>query len=316
MEFIGGTTITSLSPLVKLELDGSALAGELFKAYLQQILLDGFFHADPHPGNVLMTGDGRIAMLDLGMVARIGPRLQENLIQLLLAIAEGRSDDAVSFALRIGDRQPGFDQPEFSRRISQLVQQQQGAQLDKIQVGRVMLDVTRFSADLGIVFPVEMILLGKTLLNLDQVGWTLDPQFDPNAAIREYGSELLQQRLKKDASPGNLFSTVLEMKDFVEQMPGRVNKILDAVANNQLEVKVNAIDEQKLMSGFQKVANRITLGLILSALILGASQLLQVHTSFQILGYPGLAIIFFLVAAFGGIALMVSILRDDRERRR
>ena len=116
----------------------------------------------------------------------------------------------------------------------------------------------------------------------------------------------------KSASPGNLFSSVLEMKDFAERLPGRVNKILDAVAGNELEIKVQAIDEQKLMHGFQKVANRITLGLVLSALILGASQLMQVHTTWTVLGYPGLAIIFFLLAAAGGLFLMGSvILRDD-----
>ena len=101
------------------------------------------------------------------------------------------------------------------------------------------------------------------------------------------------------------------MKDFVERLPARVNKILDAVANNQLSVKVDAIDEMRLMAGFQKVANRITMGLLLAALILGAAQLMRIETSFRILGYPGLAIIFFLLAAGGGVALMLSILFKD-----
>jgi len=115
----------------------------------------------------------------------------------------------------------------------------------------------------------------------------------------------------KSASPGNLFSSILEMKEFVERLPGRVNKILDAVANNQLEVKVDAIDEARLTAGFQKVANRITMGLVLAALIIGAAMLMPVETSFRILGYPGLAIILFLLAAGGGIALMFSILFKD-----
>ena len=97
-----------------------------------------------------------------------------------------------------------------------------------------------------------------------------------------------------------MFSGVLELKEFMERLPGRVNKILDTVANNQLEVKVDAIDEARLMAGFQKVANRITLGLALAALIIGAAMLMQVETTFRILGYPGLAIIFFLLAAGGG----------------
>jgi hypothetical protein len=101
------------------------------------------------------------------------------------------------------------------------------------------------------------------------------------------------------------------MKDLMERLPGRVNKILDAVANNELEVKIDAIDEARLMAGFQKVANRITLGLLLAALIIGAAMLMRVDTAFRILGYPGLAIIFFLLAAGGGLALMLTILLKD-----
>ena len=311
MEFIAGTPITRLSPLARLELDGAALADELFRAYLQQILVDGFFHADPHPGNILMTDDGKIAMLDLGMVAQVSPRLQESLIQLLLAIAEGRSDDAVTHSLRMGERRSDFDEPAFRERLSYLVAQHQGASLDQVEVGRAVLDVTRLAAELGLEFPSELIMLGKTLLNLDQVGWSLDPNFDPNAAIRRHAAELLEERLSKAATPGNLLSGVLEMKDFVERLPGRVNQLLDAIVNNQLEVKVNAIDEQKLMSGFQKVANRITMGLILAALIVGASQLMQVRTTWTILGYPGLAMIFFVLAAAGGVILLLSIFFKD-----
>ncbi len=154
-------------------------------------------------------------------------------------------------------------------------------------------------------------MLGKTLLNLDQIAQELDPKFNPNAAIRDHAASIMRSRLLKSASPGNLFSTVLEMKDLVERLPGRVNKILDAVANNELAVKVDPIDEVRLMAGFQKVANRITLGLLLAALILGAALLMRVDTPFRIFGYPGLAIIFFLLAAGGALGLMVTILFKD-----
>jgi hypothetical protein len=113
-------------------------------------------------------------------------------------------------------------------------------------------------------------------------------------------------------SPGNVFGSLLEKKELVERLPGRLNRILDRIAANELEVKVDAIDEATLTAGFQKVANRITLGLLLAALIVGASLLMQVPTSFQLLGYPGLAIVLFLLAAAGGIALALAILLGDR----
>jgi ubiquinone biosynthesis protein len=311
MEYISGTKITTLSPVALLELNGAALAEQLFRAYLKQILVDGFFHADPHPGNVLVTDAGQIALLDLGMVGRIAPRLQEPLLQLLLAISEGKSDDAVGFALKLGEVRPDFDAPEFSRRVADLVGRHQDAKLRNMQVGKAVLEIGRIAGDVGLRLPSELTMLGKTLLNLDQIAEALDPTFNPNASIRRNAAEIMRGRLLKSASPGNMFGGILELKEFMERLPGRVNKILDTVANNQLEVKIDAIDEARLMAGFQKVANRITLGLLLAALIIGAAMLMQVETSFRILGYPGLAIIFFLLAAGGGIALMLSILLKD-----
>jgi hypothetical protein len=119
--------------------------------------------------------------------------------------------------------------------------------------------------------------------------------------------------MTKSASPGNLFASLLEAKDFAQKLPGRVNKVLDILAKNELRLDVDAVDERLLIAGLNKIANRIALGVILAALIVGAALLMQVRTTFQILGYPGLAILLFLAAAFGGIWLVVSILVHDRE---
>jgi predicted unusual protein kinase regulating ubiquinone biosynthesis (AarF/ABC1/UbiB family) len=312
MEFVPGKKITDLSPLTRMEFDGAARAEELFRAYLEQILVHGFFHADPHPGNVFLTPDHRIALLDLGMVGRILPRLQEDLLQLLLAIAEGQGDEAANIAIKIGNEKDDFDQNVFCRRIGELVVQQKSATVEQMQVGRLVLEVAQVSAESGIRVPSELSMLGKTLLNLDQVGRALAPEFDPNASIRRNAAQILQQRLVKTLSPGNLFSGVLELKDLLQRLPARLNKLLDAVANNELKIGVDAIDERTLIVGFQKVANRITVGLILAALIVGAAMLMRVETSFRIWGYPGLAIIFFLVAAGGGITLLINILFYDK----
>ncbi len=100
-------------------------------------------------------------------------------------------------------------------------------------------------------------MLGKTLLNLDQVGRAIAPEFDPNASIRRNAAKIMQQRLIKSLSPGNLFSGMLELKDLLQRLPTRINKIFDAIADNKLKVEVDAIDEKTLILGFQKVANRI-----------------------------------------------------------
>jgi predicted unusual protein kinase regulating ubiquinone biosynthesis (AarF/ABC1/UbiB family) len=313
IDYIRGHKVTKLNPVARTEIDGSALAEQLFRGYLQQILVDGFVHADPHPGNVFLTDDERIALLDLGMVAHVTPATQENLLRLLLAVSEGRADEAATVSIGLGQIRAGFDEPGFRRDVADLVAQNQSARVSQIQVGRVVLMLARMSGERGIRMPPELTMLGKTLLNLDQIGRTLDPDFDPNAAIRRHAGELTQQRLRTAISPGNVFATLIEMKDFVEHLPRRVNRILDSVANNTFEVKVDAIDEKTLMEGFQKVANRITVGLILASLIVGAALLMRVDTTFKILGYPGLAILCFLAAAGGGVWLVLQIVMADRK---
>ena len=277
--------------------------------------MHGFFHADPHPGNVFITPDYRIALLDLGMVGRILPKLQENLMQLLLAIAEGHGDEAANIAIKIGEQKENFQSKQFVRRIGEIVAQQKTATVGEMQVGRLVLEVTQTSAESGIRVPPELTMLGKTLLNLDQVGRALAPDFDPNASIRRNAAQIMQQRLVRSISPGNLFSGVLELKDLIQRLPARLNKLFDAMANNEFKVQVDAIDERTLIEGFQKVANRITVVLILAALIVGAAMLMRVETSFRIWGYPGLAIILFLLAAGGGVTLLVNILFYDKSGR-
>jgi len=315
IDYIRGEKITKLSPLVRTEIDGEELAEQLFRAYLQQILVDGFVHADPHPGNVFLTDDNRIALLDLGMVAHVSAGMQEKLLRLLLAVSEGRAEEAATVAIGMGDVQPHFDEKGFRRDVADLVARNIGSTVGTIQVGRVVMVLARMSSERGIRIEPELTMLGKTLLNLDQVGCTLDPDFDPNASIRRNASELMRQRVRKSLSPGSLFAGVMEMKDFAENLPRRVNTILDHVARNQLEIKVDAIDEKMLLEGFIKVANRITMGLILASLIVGAALLMRVETSFRILGYPGLAILCFLFAAAGGVALVFNILWADHKHR-
>jgi ubiquinone biosynthesis protein len=316
MEYIPGKKITDVSPLRLVEIDGPGLADELFRAYLKQILVDGVFHADPHPGNVFLTEDERIALLDLGMVARLITSFHDNLLRLLLSISEGRGEDAAETAIKMGEAKPGFNRSEFVRRVTDLVAENADANLSRIDAGQVTLEITKIAADCWFRLPSEFTMIAKALLNLDRVVYTLDPGFDPNAVIRERATEILQRNVLKSLAPGNLLSGAVEVKEFVEKLPMRVNRILDAIGNNDLKIKVDAIDEKVVLEGLQKVANRISLGLVLAALIVGAALLMRVETPFRILGYPGFSMIFFLIAAIAGSALAITIVMNDVKARR
>lgn len=316
MEQVQGRKITALGPLDLLELKGAPLAEELFKAYLKQVLVDGMFHADPHPGNVFITDDGRVALIDLGQVGHAAPAMQEKMLKILLAVSEGNGEAAAEEAIKMSEKLEDFDAPEFRRRITQLVALRRDQGLEKLNVGRSLLEVSGIAQENSLVVPSEMVLLGKTLLQLDEVGRILDPQFDPNASIRRNTAALMRLRMRKDLTQGSIYSTLLEMKDFTSGLPSRLNRIMDGIANSELEVKVKATDAKVVMDGMQKIANRITMGLVLASLVIGASLLMRVPTRFQLFGFPGLAILCFLGAATGGFWLVISIFVQDYKSRK
>jgi predicted unusual protein kinase regulating ubiquinone biosynthesis (AarF/ABC1/UbiB family) len=316
MERIEGKKLTDIQPLERMELKGASLADDLLKAYLKQVLLDGLFHADPHPGNIFLTTDKRIALLDLGMVGRTSPEMQENLIKLLLAISEGHGDHVAELAIKMSETTSRFDETQFHRRTADLVAEYCNNSLKRIDVGRVLLELGRSAGQTGLYVPAELTLLGKTLLQLDQIGRALDPNFNPNEAVRRHVAEILNRRLKKEISSGKLLGVLLEMKEFIGGLPSRLNKILDAVGNSELEVKVRTTDVHIVLEGFQKIANRITTGLILAALIVGAALLMHVHTNFEIFGYPGFAMLCFMAAGGGGFWLVLNIVLADHKARK
>ncbi len=316
MDHVRGRKVTTLTPLARLDVKGAPLLEELFRSYLKQVLVDGLFHADPHPGNVFITDDGRIALLDLGMVGHTSPGMQENLLKILLAVADGKGEDAAEIAIRISEKMEDFDQADFRRQVSHLIASRRDRALEEMNVGRSLLELSQKARASGLVVPSELTLLGKTLMQLDEIGRILDPSFDPNASVRRNVMELMSQRMRRDLNQGNLFTEMLELKDFASGLPTRLNRIMDAIADSELEVNVKAVDAHVALDGMQKIANRITCGVVLAALIIGASLLMRVPTHFELFGYPGLAILLFLGAAGGAFYLVGSIFVQDYKSRK
>ena len=311
MDYVEGTKVTALSRAARAKLDAAELADVLFAVYLKQIFVDGFFHADPHPGNLLVTRDGRLAMLDLGMVAHLTPRFQDLLLQLLAAIVDGRGDEAAKHALRLGEARPDLKADEFERHMRDLVAGQRDTSLSQLATGRLVLQMSRVAAESGLRLPAEAMMLGKTLLSLDEVARRLDPDFRPHGAFRRHVDEILKSRVADSMKAESVWAGLLEVKDLAQQLPRRANQILERLAEGEVPVRVEGLDQAKFMTACQKIANRITLGLLLAALIVGAALALRVETDFRVLGYPGIAMILFLLAACGALGLIYTIVFRD-----
>lgn len=310
MDYVEGRKITDIGRLGLVDLDTGPIVEQLFSAYLHMILDAGVLHADPHPGNLLLTDDGRLALLDLGMTASVPPRIQDDIIKLLLSISDGDGEETATVLAAMGHPLDGFDAAAFRDDVSHLVSEALASGSD-VSVGTVLMDLSRLSGQHGLRPPAEMSMVGKALLNLDRATSHLDPDFAPAVAIRTNVSEIFAAGLK--VSAGGLVAAAIESKTFMAQLPKRANRIMDALADGEFRLQVQAIDEERLHTVIQRVANRVTLGIIIAATILGAAMVVRVPSEWTVLGYPGLAICLFLFAVCAGVAMAAWIFMTDRK---
>lgn len=318
MEMVAGEKVTRISELRRIDPSESLgkLGADLMRAYLDQMFVHGLIHADPHPGNVLITGDGRLALLDLGMVAHVPPRMRDQLLKLLLAIVDGRGEQAAETFVHLSTRLEEFDEPAFSREMARLIAQYASSPDAGHSEGRLLLELTRVGAACGLRSPPELPLLGKTLLNLEAVSNALDPNMPVKKIVEDHLQSVLKRQMKQMFSPNRLASDLLEVQELVRESPRRLSQLLRTLSDNRFRVHITGLEESRLIESMQKIANRISVGVITAGLIMGAALVMRIPTRVQLFGYPALALVLFLVAFVLGSTLVASSLFNDRKTAR
>jgi ubiquinone biosynthesis protein len=351
-ERVKGLKIDEISPLVRIEHDFEPLAEEITRAYLKTIIIDGHFHADPHPGNVFvilpemenpMTPselkamdrrgaerevhtpiqrieqqaqhkavvgvdvDVKLSLIDFGMTARLSTKLREQIVALLMSLADNRGDDAAETLVEVGEPLPDFDRSGYSREIAALIARNYDLAIGEVEAGKVLYEVINISYQRGLRLPAELTLLAKALFNLDAVTRALDPLFSPINAIRDYSNQLATERARQDFSPRRLLQMATASTDLLATLPHRLEVIMQRLATGQFETKVEVPQFPMLLAGLQKVANRIFSGLVLAGIVVASAMLLPHRRN---LGTAG-----FIIAGVLGIYMVVNILLSDRRGR-
>jgi ubiquinone biosynthesis protein len=317
MERIAGHKVSQAVELRRLEEPLDVLARDLMRAYLDQIFLHGLVHADPHPGNVLLMEDGRLGLVDLGMVVRLGPRIQGDLLRLLAAVAHGDGDEAADQVAKTSERLEMFDQRSWNRRCARLVSRFHcSGGLGPSSLGTLMIELTRLSAQCGLRPPAEIAVLGRTLLSLEGVVKVLDPRAEPRELVREHLETVIARRAAGQLNLRTLRERVGEVAELGRELPNQLRDVLTLLAENRFRVRVSGLEESKLLENLQKIANRITAGLISAALVVGAALALKIDAGPKLFGYPGVALVMFVLAFVLSTALVVSSLLSDRRMSR
>ena len=314
-ELVRGEKVSKLTPLMLIDRDYAELAGVVTRAYLKQICVDGFWHSDPHPGNVFIreaAGVPQLVLLDFGMVGHISHELQDEIIKLLLAISSNRGTEVAAACVRMSQAQEGFDTTKFVHEISQLVASVHGVDTAQINTGQLIFNVIGIANSNELKAPPELAILAKTLLNLDAITKKLDDDYDAQQVVREYGEQLMSQKLQQKFNPRNFYPALLDLNQLVLDLPHRAREIIDLTAAGRLSFGMKLTQAEEFLAGMHKIANRITVGVVIAALLVASSLMMRVQTSFRIFGYPAIAMFGYLIAAAAAVFLIVSTLLQDR----
>ena len=313
MELVPGVRVDAIPDVRRTEESMEPLAAALVRGYLDQIFVHGEIHADPHPGNLRVTPQRRLAIFDLGMVAHVPPRLRERLLKLLFAAVDGRGEEVADEIIAISTRLEDYEEERYLRETGQMIARY--AANNTMSEGRVVLEIVRIAASCGLRTPPELTILGKALLNLESVCQSLAPEMEVRHVVERQLQSVMRARLKKSFSRANVASELMELQQLARLGPRRLSDILGLMAENRLQMKVTGLDESRLMENIQKVANRVAAGLITSALLLSAALLMRIESRWHLFGYPAFATLLFLLAVAIGLGLIISSLLFDRRTR-
>jgi ubiquinone biosynthesis protein len=269
LSFVHGRHLADVSREELDTLDSPAIAKELLSAYLKQMVIDGVFHCDPHPGNIFLADDGRLALMDFGMVGRFDADQKDRIILLLLAFSERLGERVADTYLEMIEIPGDVDRRSFTQDVSALVSRYHDMSGGRMAIGTALLDLTRLAQSHNTPVPTAMTLLGKAMLNLDGTVRVLSPTLDPVQLIREYMINVMEKRVLGQLSPGRVFAWVLDMKHLVEHTPRNTDMILTKLANDQLKVHLEVEQFDKAVNSINRAANRLSLSIIAASLIIG-----------------------------------------------
>jgi ubiquinone biosynthesis protein len=257
--------------------------------------------AAPQPTDL----DIKLAMVDFGMTARLSTSLREHVVRWLMDVADNRGDDAANVMIEVGQELPGFERDAFISAVAALMARNYDLAVGEMQIGKVLYELINISYQKALRLPAELTLLAKTLFNLDAVTRGIDPMYSPIPTVRQYGNEIMSERARRDFSVRRLYELATEGSDLLMALPHRLDLISRSLAAGDFEMHVDVPQLVVVMSGMQKVANRIFSGLVVAAIIVASAMLMPYRRTLSTYG--------FILSAILGIWMVLTIVWSDRK---
>lgn len=312
MEYLDGVKVTELDAAGIGPFARRLIARRGADAILRQVLEHGFFHADPHPGNLVVMADHVIGFLDLGMVGRLDDRARRALARIVHAIQHRDTAELTAVALEIMETRGEIDAAALERDLAALIELYGDVPLADLSVRDLLGDVVGTAARHRLRFPSPLMLLIKALVTIEGVGARLDPAFKMVEHAAPMAERLRRRELAPDAIASRVMQALTQTAVAVHAIPGHLDAIARKVRDGRLQVQFVHRNLDHFVHEMDRASNRIAFALIIAALIVGSSLIIHAGRGATAYGYPVLGLIGFLVAAVFGVGLAIGIMRSGR----
>jgi ubiquinone biosynthesis protein len=311
MEFVTGTKISNTEKLRSLNLDLKTIAKNGTSIILSQIFDQGFYHGDPHPGNILVQDDGRLCFLDFGAMGKLTKEQRMLLAEALVAVVRRKDDELLRAVLKLSANGDDIkDAKELGRDISDFVDTYAYLPLNRIKIDEILNDLIKLLTKHGILLPPEISTLVKVLAMLDGTGLALDPEFQVMEEIKPFAQKLVLQKFDPARLASDMTHTSAELYRLLRDLPDEARDLIKTIKKAEIKLSLSSTNLKQVLRTFDKDANRLSYALIVSALLLASALLLHTHTppvwhEVSILGIVGL-----IASATMGLWLLIAIARS------
>ncbi|OZB93428.1 AarF/ABC1/UbiB kinase family protein [Paenibacillus sp. XY044] len=315
MEYIRGISLSHQEELVAKGYDLKEIAEKLVESMLHQIFIEGFFHADPHPGNLLVRKDGSLAYLDFGMMGRLSEEMKDHLSSLIIALMRKNTDSMVRAVLRLGMLPEDGDIRELRRDLDGLREQYYNIPFSEISMGKALNDLFAVAQRHKVMIPPDLTLLGKALLTMEGVIEKLDPSLSIIDMAEPFGRKLIKDRFSTRNLRKKLLGGAAGLAEALFDLPDQARQISSLISKGKLKVEISVPEMEALMRRLDQISNRLSFSIVLLAfsiimvgLIIGSSlnQQSSVLWHFPVIG-TGFAVALLMV-----LWLLYSIFKSGR----
>lgn len=312
MEFIDGIKVSELDKLEAVGLDRKIIAHNGGQAILKQVFDFGFFHADPHPGNIFVLPNNVIAPLDFGMMGSLDEELMEIAGNLLTAIFKKDVNKIISAFTDIGILENTVDIRGLKLDLTDFLDRYYQVPLSQLDVGKIINELTEIIRKHHIMLPADLTLMAKAMVTEEGVGRSLDPNFDLINMAKPYVEKLMMRKLDPRRHLKEFASTMDDFNRLIKILPAEIRTIVTKIKKGDLNIKFEHKGLEHFISELDKASNRLSFSMIIAALIIGSSFIVQLDKGPLIFGFNIIGILGYLIAAILGLWLVIAIIRSGK----